>query len=127
MDVQLEQARTDFGRGEWTAAYDAWSAAGLSALSPAELDDFATVTELLGRHDECVAALQREFVLSQEAGDAARGVVSAFRLAMATVAPAAARQEAIPSPMPVPPPVTSATRPASRSGAKMRDGWGIIG
>jgi DNA-binding CsgD family transcriptional regulator len=84
VDVQLEQARTDFGRGEWTAAYDAWSAAGLSALSPGELDDFATVTELLGRHDECVAALQREFVLSQEAGDAARGVVSAFRLAMAT-------------------------------------------
>ena len=84
MDVQLEQARTDFGRGEWAAAYDAWSAAGLRALSIEELEDFASVTELLGRHDECVAALQREFVLSQEARDAARGVVSAFRLAMST-------------------------------------------
>jgi DNA-binding CsgD family transcriptional regulator len=84
MDVQLEQARTDFGRGEWTAAYDAWSTAGLSALSPGELYDFATVTELLGRHDECVAALQREFVLSEGSRDPARAVRCAFRLAMST-------------------------------------------
>jgi DNA-binding CsgD family transcriptional regulator len=84
VDVQLEQARADFGRGEWTAAHDAWSAAGLSALSIDELDDFATVAELLGRHDECVAALQREFVLSEAARDGARGVLSAFRLAMVT-------------------------------------------
>jgi DNA-binding CsgD family transcriptional regulator len=84
VDVQLEQARTDFGRGEWAAAYDAWSAAGLSALSPDELDDFATVTELLGRHDECVAALQREFVLSEDARDPARAARGAFRLAMTT-------------------------------------------
>ena len=84
MDVQLEQARADFGRGEWTAAYDAWSAAGLSALSIDELDDFATVTELLGRHDECVAALQREFVLSEAVRDGPRGVRGAFRLAMVT-------------------------------------------
>ncbi|HEX6151099.1 LuxR C-terminal-related transcriptional regulator [Nocardioides sp.] len=82
--VGLEQARTDFERGEWTAAYDAWSAAGLNALSVDELDDFATVTELLGRHDESVAALQREFVVSQDARDPGRGIRSAFRLAMST-------------------------------------------
>ncbi len=82
--VGLEQARTDFMRGDWVAAYDAWSAAGLDALSVDELDDLATTAELLGRHDEAVAALQREFVTSQGAGDTSRGIRSAFRLSMST-------------------------------------------
>src|SRR2546426_424916 len=47
---------------------------------------------------------------------------SGFRLAMATVAPAAARDVAIPRPMPVPPPVTTATLPARRSGRKTLSG-----
>lgn len=82
--VELEQARTDFGRGDWVAAYDAWSAAGLDVLSVDELDDLATTAELLGRHDEAVAALQKEFVASQDVSDAGRAIRSAFRLAMST-------------------------------------------
>ena len=82
--VGLEQGRTAFGRGEWRAAYDAWSAHGLDALSVDELDDLATTAELLGHHDECIAALQRAFVTSQDTGDASGAVRSAFRLSMST-------------------------------------------
>src|SRR5262249_25065558 len=47
---------------------------------------------------------------------------SGFLLARATVAPALARDPAIPRPMPVPPPVTTATLPARRSGRKTLPG-----
>lgn len=65
-------------------AYDEWSAAGLDTLSIDELDEFATTTELLGRHDETVAALQRAFTKSQDCEDVGRAVRSAFRLSMTT-------------------------------------------
>ncbi|MGH3347772.1 MAG: tetratricopeptide repeat protein, partial [Nocardioides sp.] len=85
MDVaELEQARADFGRGEWVAAYDAWSAAGLDALSGDELEDLAMAAVLLGHHDAAVAALQRSFTTSQEAGDLRAAIRSAFRLSMTT-------------------------------------------
>ena len=38
-----------------------WSAAGPDALSAEELEDLATAAELLGHHDDAVAALQRAF------------------------------------------------------------------
>ena len=85
MDVAgLEQARADFGRGEWVAAYDAWSAAGPDALSIDELEDLAMAAVLLGHHDAAVAALQRSFATSQESGDLGAAVRSAFRLSMTT-------------------------------------------
>ena len=80
----LESARADFARGDWVGAFDAWSAAEVDALSVAELDDLATCAELLGRHDEAVAALQKAFVASQAAGDLRAAVRAAFRLSMTT-------------------------------------------
>jgi DNA-binding CsgD family transcriptional regulator len=84
--VQLEQARADFERSDWIAAYDAWSVADPGALSVEDLDDLATAAELLGHHDETVAALQRAFMACQEAGEPRAAVRSAFRLAMTTAA-----------------------------------------
>lgn len=82
--AELEQGRADFGRGDWIGAYDAWSAAGLEALAPADLDDLAVSAELVGHHDDAVAALQRAFAAYQAAGDLTGSVRSAFRLAMIT-------------------------------------------
>ena len=84
--VDLEQASADFGRGDWAAAYDAWSAAGFDALPRDVLGDFATTAELLGHHVTAVAALQQAFVASQESGDLGAAVWSAFRLSMTTAA-----------------------------------------
>jgi DNA-binding CsgD family transcriptional regulator len=82
--VGLEQARTAFGRGDWSSAYAAWSEAGLEALSVEELLDLAAAAELVGQHDTLVAALQRAFVASRDAGETGRAVESAFRLSMST-------------------------------------------
>lgn len=84
MDVagEVERARQEFARGDWAAAYDAWSGAGLDELAPADLADFATTAELLGHHDSTVAALQREFRLHEVAGDPRVAVRTAFKLAM---------------------------------------------
>jgi len=82
----VEQAADHFVRGDWLAAYDAWSEDGLDGLSAAELERFGTAAELVGQHDELVRALQRAFVRSQDEGDARRAVRCAFRLAMSTAA-----------------------------------------
>ncbi len=82
--VGLEQARTAFGRGDWGAAYDAWSEAGLDALTVDELVDLASAAELLGQHDTLVAALQRAFVASRDGGETGLAVLTAFRLSMST-------------------------------------------
>ncbi|MFE6649326.1 LuxR C-terminal-related transcriptional regulator [Nocardioides sp. NPDC057772] len=81
-DVQLESARVDFDRGDWAAAYSAWSAADHAVLSAADLEDFAVAAELTGHHDETIAALQRAFLSSQEAADLGRSVRCAFRITM---------------------------------------------
>lgn len=80
----MEQAADHFARGDWLAAYDAWSDVGLDGLSAAELDQFSTAAGLVGHHDDLVRALQRAFVRSQDEGDARGAVRSAFRLAMST-------------------------------------------
>jgi DNA-binding CsgD family transcriptional regulator len=82
--VGVEQARAAFGRGDWRAAYAAWSAAPLDSLPVDELVDLASAAELLGHHDVLVAALQRAFVASRDAGDTGTAVISAFRLSMST-------------------------------------------
>lgn len=80
----MEQAADHFARGDWRAAYDAWSEVGLDGLSAAELDQFSTAAGLVGHHDDLVRALQRAFVRSRDEGDARGAVRAAFRLAMST-------------------------------------------
>ncbi len=80
--VELEQARAAFDSGDWAVAFEGWSAAGVDALPPADLEDLGTVAELLGRHDDTVRALQKAFTSWQDAGDPGRAVVCAYRLAM---------------------------------------------
>lgn len=80
--VDLEQARTDYARGDWSAAYAAWSGAELDALSAEELEDFAVAAELTGHHETTIAALHRAFGHSQAAGDLTRSVRCAFRITM---------------------------------------------
>ncbi|EGD42987.1 transcriptional regulator, LuxR family [Nocardioidaceae bacterium Broad-1] len=81
-DVQLESARADYDRGDWSAAYAGWSAADPGLLSAEELEDFAVAAELTGHHDDTIAALQRAFRKSQEAADLGRSVRCAFRITM---------------------------------------------
>ena len=81
-DVQLQAARADYARGDWAAAYAAWSAVELDVLSVAELEDLAASAELTGHHDTTIAALQRAFGLCQADGDRGRAVLCAFRISM---------------------------------------------
>lgn len=78
----VDRARQAYDHGDWPEAYDAWSAADLAQLSGADLDDLATVAELLGHHDTTVLALQQEFRLHDQAGDPRGAVRAAVRLAM---------------------------------------------
>jgi len=80
----VQQATDHFARGDWLAAYAAWSEIGLDGLSAAELDQFSTAAGLVGHHDDLVRGLQRAFVRSQDEGDARQAVRCAFRLAMTT-------------------------------------------
>lgn len=80
----LEQARAAYARGDWVTAFAGWSTVEPTTLSSQELDDLATAAGLLGRHVECVAALQHAFTRAQGAGDLPHAVRRAFRLAMTT-------------------------------------------
>jgi len=57
----LLRARETFERGDWIAAFEAWSAADPSALEPDDELHLATVAHLIGRYDDAVAAFQRSF------------------------------------------------------------------
>ncbi|MGC0249315.1 LuxR C-terminal-related transcriptional regulator [Pseudactinotalea sp. Z1748] len=83
-DVEFEQARDAFARGDWDVAFEGWSAADTAALTPADLEDFATTAELMGRHTETVRALQHAFLRRQQEQDPAGAVTCAFRLAMSS-------------------------------------------
>jgi DNA-binding NarL/FixJ family response regulator len=78
----LVRAREDFDRHDWLAAYNGLSAAGSDALLAADFADLATAAFLLGRHNDCVQALQRAHTAHLEAGDTAAAVRCAFWLAM---------------------------------------------
>ncbi|WP_208543992.1 LuxR family transcriptional regulator [Nocardioides seonyuensis] len=82
----MEQAAEHFARGDWQAAYEAWSDTGLDGLSPAELDHFSTTAGLVGRHDDLVLALQRAVVACEAAGDLRGAARCAFHLSMNTAA-----------------------------------------
>ena len=78
----LAQAREAYERRDWMAAYDALSAAGPVALDGADYARLALAAEMLGRHNDCVHAMQRSYQLNVDAGDVLAAVRSAFWLAM---------------------------------------------
>jgi DNA-binding CsgD family transcriptional regulator len=84
MDVveELVRARETYERGDWVAAYGAWSDTPPEALTAADLDGLATSAYLLGKIDDSVAAWQRGFQLSLDAGDLPAAVFAAFHLSM---------------------------------------------
>ncbi|GAB3264921.1 helix-turn-helix transcriptional regulator [Nocardioides dilutus] len=84
MDVveELQRAREAFDRRDWVAAYEGLSAAGSDALLAADFADLATAAFLVGRHNDCIQALQRAYQAHVDAGDQPAAVRSAFWLAM---------------------------------------------
>lgn len=80
----MSQAADHFARGDWQAAYDAWSRTGPDGLSAGELDRFSAAVELVGHHDELVGVLQRAFLAYLDAGDLRGAAGCAFRLSMST-------------------------------------------
>ncbi|HUR13861.1 MAG TPA: helix-turn-helix transcriptional regulator, partial [Mycobacteriales bacterium] len=81
----LARAREAFERREWLAAYEGLSAAGDDRLFAADFANLAVSAYLVGRHNDCVQALQRAFQAHLDAGDVAAAVRSAFWLAMTLI------------------------------------------
>jgi DNA-binding NarL/FixJ family response regulator len=79
---ELVRAREAFDRRDWVAAYEGLSAAGSEALLAADFADLATAAYLVGRHNDCIQALQRAHLAHLDAGDQHAAVRSAFWLAM---------------------------------------------
>lgn len=79
---ELVRARETYERGDWSAAYDAWSDASPDTLEPADLEGMATVAYLLGKVETCVEALQRAFQMHLDAGNVPPAVRCAFHLSM---------------------------------------------
>ncbi len=84
MDVveELQRAREAFDRRDWVAAYEGLSAAGSDALLAADFADLATAAFLVGRHNDCIQALQRAHQAHLDAGNRPAAVRCAFWLAM---------------------------------------------
>ena len=57
----LAQARTDYERGDWTAALDIWSDIEPDQMSADDLHDAGVAAYLLGRRDASVDFHQRGF------------------------------------------------------------------
>lgn len=76
------RARETFERGDWLAAFEAWTSHDLATLACDDLDELATAAFLLGRRRVTVDALQRAFTLHVESGQTAAAVRTAFRLCM---------------------------------------------
>lgn len=79
---QLLQAREAFDRRDWVAAYEGLSSAGNDALLAADFADLATAAFLVGRHNDCIQALQRAHRAHLDAGNRSAAVRCAFWLAM---------------------------------------------
>jgi DNA-binding CsgD family transcriptional regulator len=79
---ELLRAREAFDRRDWVAAYEGLSATGNDALLAADFADLATAAFLVGRHNDCIQALQRAFQAHLDAGDQPAAVRCAFWLAM---------------------------------------------
>ena len=79
---ELVRAREAFDRRDWLAAYEGLSVAGSDALLATDFADLATAAFLVGRHNNCIQALQRAYQAHLDAGDQPGAVRSAFWLAM---------------------------------------------
>ena len=78
----LAEAREAYERREWVSAYRALSDLDASDLRADDFTALATTAYLLGRHNDCVQALQRAFQASVDAGDDRAAARSALRLAL---------------------------------------------
>jgi DNA-binding CsgD family transcriptional regulator len=78
----LRQARETFERGDWAAAFEAWSDVDVDTLEPDDLHRLATAAVLLGKGETSVTALQRAFQRSVDRGDLAAAARCAFWLGM---------------------------------------------
>ena len=81
----LAVAREAYERRDWMAAYDALSAADPDGLDGEDYARLAVAADLMGRHNDCVQALQRAYQLHLDAGDVLAAARSAFWLAMTLV------------------------------------------
>ena len=78
----LAQAREAYERRDWMAAYGALSAADPGALDAEDFGRLAMTAALLGRHNDCIQALQRAYQIHVDAGEVLAAVRSAYWLAM---------------------------------------------
>lgn len=78
----LAQARTDYERGDWTAALDIWSDLEPNEMSGDDLHAAALAAYLLGRREASVDFHQRGFARYQQAGSAAGALRCCFHLAV---------------------------------------------
>ena len=81
----LAQAREAFERREWLVAYEGLSAVGDDRLFAADFADLAVSAFLVGRHNDCVQALQRAYHAPLEAEDVAAAARCAFWLSMTLI------------------------------------------
>lgn len=78
----LAAAREAYERREWVAAYRALSDLDTDGLQADDFEALATTAYLLGRHNDCVQALQRAVYANEAAGNDAGAIRSAVRLAL---------------------------------------------
>jgi DNA-binding NarL/FixJ family response regulator len=78
----LARAREAYERREWVAAYEALSGPGEQAFAADDFFRLAMSANLLGRHNDCVQALQRAHQLHLDAGEDLAALRCGFWLAM---------------------------------------------
>lgn len=78
----LVRAREAYDRREWVAAYDGLSDPGTGPLAADDFARLATAAYLLGRHNDCIQALQRAYAADIGCGDVAGAARCCFWLAM---------------------------------------------
>lgn len=81
----LRQARESFERREWVSAFEELSRLDDDDLGAAEFDALATTAYLLGRHNDCVQALQRAHRSHTADGAVLAAVRDAFWLGIVLV------------------------------------------
>ncbi len=79
---ELVRAREAYDRREWVAAYDGLSDPSTDALTAADFERLATAAYLLGRHNDCIQALQRAYTADIGSGEVHAAVRCCFWLAM---------------------------------------------
>jgi DNA-binding NarL/FixJ family response regulator len=79
---ELVRAREAYDRREWVAAYDGLSDPSAEALTAVDFARLATAAYLLGRHNDCIQALQRAYAAHVAGGDVGAAVRCCFWLAM---------------------------------------------